>query len=149
MPKIEVISKKKGFHFESDINFPNSCRKSRRSLKNENSSLFSSHKFAPFKPKITVICKKVFSLNRGGYSNLRARGKNFQKLMLSKKKSFDLGLHIFLRNSWCSLKKKRSLLRIVFHTLNQRWANYGPRAKCGPPNVFCGPRPALVHKAHF
>ena len=43
----------------------------------------------------------------GGYSNLGARGKNFQKLMLSeKKKRFDFGLHIFLRNSWCPLKKK-------------------------------------------
>ena len=52
----------------------------------------------------------------GGYSNLGARGKNFQKLMLSeKKKRSDLGLHIFLPKSKCSLKKKkkRSSLRIV------------------------------------
>ena len=55
----------------------------------------------------------------GGYSNLGARGKNFQKLMLPKKKSFDFSLHIFLRNSWCPLKKrKRSslpfALRFIF-----------------------------------
>ena len=44
--------------------------------------------------------------NSGGYSNLGTRGKNFQKLMLSeKKKRSDLGLHIFLQNSWCPLKK--------------------------------------------
>ena len=43
----------------------------------------------------------------GGYSNLGARGKNFQKLMLSeKKKRSDLGLHIFLPKSRCFLKKK-------------------------------------------
>ena len=49
----------------------------------------------------------------GGYSNLGARGKNFQKLMLSeKKKRYDLGLRIFLPKSRCSLKKKkRSSLR--------------------------------------
>ena len=46
--------------------------------------------------------------NSGGYSNLGARGKNFQKLMLSeKKKRSDLGLHIFLPKSRCSLKKKK------------------------------------------
>ena len=46
----------------------------------------------------------------GGYSNLGARGKNFQKLMLSeKKKRSDLGLHIFLPKSKCSLKKKKGL----------------------------------------
>ena len=44
----------------------------------------------------------------GGYSNLGARGKNFQKLMLSeKKKRSDLGLHIFLPKSGCSRKKKK------------------------------------------
>ena len=42
----------------------------------------------------------------GGYSNLGARGKNFQKLMLSeKKKRSDLGFHIFLPKSKCSLKQ--------------------------------------------
>ena len=42
-----------------------------------------------------------------GYSNLGVRGKNFQKLMLSeKKKRSDLGSHIFLPKSRCSLKKK-------------------------------------------
>ena len=44
----------------------------------------------------------------GGYSNLGARGKNFQKFMLSeKKKRSDLGLDIFLPKSKCSLKKKK------------------------------------------
>ena len=43
-----------------------------------------------------------------GYSNLGARGKNFQKFMLSeKKKRSDLGLDIFLPKSKCSLKKKK------------------------------------------
>ena len=46
-------------------------------------------------------------LGCGGYSNLGTRGKNFQKLMLfNKKKSFDLGFHFLLQNSWCTLKKK-------------------------------------------
>ena len=46
----------------------------------------------------------------GGYSNLGARGKNFQKLMLSeKKKRSDLGLHIFLPKSVFSKKKKKGL----------------------------------------
>ena len=48
--------------------------------------------------------------NSGGYSNLGARGKNFQKFMLSeKKKRSDLGLDIFLPKSKCSLKKKKGL----------------------------------------
>ena len=52
--------------------------------------------------------KYLADMGSGGYSNLGARGKNFQKLMLSeKKKRSDLGLHIFLRNSWCPLKKKK------------------------------------------
>ena len=47
-------------------------------------------------------------ITSGGYSNLGARGKNFQKLMLSeKKKRSDLGLHIFLPKSKCSLKKRK------------------------------------------
>ena len=46
----------------------------------------------------------------GGYSNLGARGKNFQKFMLSeKKKRSDLGLDIFLPKSKCSLKKKKKV----------------------------------------
>ena len=37
----------------------------------------------------------------GGYSNSGARGKDFQKLMFSKKeKSFDLVLYFFLQKSW-------------------------------------------------
>ena len=36
-----------------------------------------------------------------------SRGKNFQILMSSKKKkSFDLGSHFFIQNSWSPLKKK-------------------------------------------
>ena len=47
-------------------------------------------------------------MTSGGYSNLGARGKNFQKFMLSeKKKRSDLGLDIFLPKSKCSLKKKK------------------------------------------
>ena len=64
----------------------------------------------------TKYCAGVLSLLRslegtmasGGYSNLGARGKNFQKFMLSeKKKKSDLGLDIFLPKSKCSLKKKK------------------------------------------
>ena len=56
-------------------------------------------------------------ITSGGYSNLRARGKNFQKLMLSeKKKRSDLGLHIFLPKSRCSPKKKKKGLH--FHLLS-------------------------------
>ena len=51
-------------------------------------------------------------IGSGGYSNVGARGKNFQKLMLSeKKKRSDLGLHIFLPKSRCSLKKKKKKKR--------------------------------------
>ena len=52
----------------------------------------------------------------GGYSNLGARGKNFQKFMLSeKKKRSDLGLDIFLPKSKCSLKKKKKRYSLQFH----------------------------------
>ena len=54
----------------------------------------------------------------GGYSNSGAQGRDFQKLMFSKKKkSFDLVFHFFLPKLRCSLKKK-SLPRIdlVFPT---------------------------------
>ena len=45
----------------------------------------------------------------GGYSNSGPRGKDFQKLMFSKKeKSFDLVFHFFLPESRWSLKKKSS-----------------------------------------
>ena len=56
------------------------------------------------------------SLDSGGHSNLEARGKNFQKLMLSeKKKRSDLGLHIFLPKSRCSLKKKKKRSSLRFY----------------------------------
>ena len=54
------------------------------------------------------IFGKLSRDNSGGYSNLGARGKNFQKLMLSeKKKRSDLGMHIFFPKSKCSPKKKK------------------------------------------
>ena len=58
------------------------------------------------KHKKKTCCIKIVPTS-GGYSNLGARGKNFQKFMLSeKKKRSDLGLDIFLPKSKCSLKKK-------------------------------------------
>ena len=64
---------------------------------------------------IAEVYLRDIRMSSGGYSNLGARGKNFQKLMLSEKKNrSDLGLHIFLLKSRYSLKKKkRSSLR--FH----------------------------------
>ena len=64
----------------------------------------------------TYISIRYVNTCSGGYSNLRAQGKNFQKLMLSeKKKRSDLGLHIFLRNSWCPLKKKGLHFDFIFY----------------------------------
>ena len=77
---------------------------------------------------ITVVLKLFFVVtplqkfaelathqSSGGYSNLGARGKNFQKFMLSeKKKRSDLGLDIFLPKSKCSLKKKKKGLHFNF-----------------------------------
>ena len=55
----------------------------------------------------------MYPLSSGGYSNLGARGKNFQKFMLSeKKKRSDLGLDIFLPKSKCSLKKKKKKKKV-------------------------------------
>ena len=55
-----------------------------------------------------LLNASYFITASGGYSNLGTRGKNFKKLMLSeKKKRSDLGLHIFLPKSKCSLKKKK------------------------------------------
>ena len=60
------------------------------------------------KPNDLDILSRVVLIHSGGYSNLGARGKNFQKFMLSeKKKRSDLGLDIFLPKSKCSLKKKK------------------------------------------
>ena len=64
----------------------------------------------------------------GGYSNLGARGKNFQKLMLPKKKSFDFGLHIFLRNSWCPLKKRKKK-DLHFHLLSDLFLSQNQSSK--------------------
>ena len=83
-------------------------------------------------------------MHNGGYSNLRARGKNFQELMLSeKKKRSDLGLHIFLRKSKCFPKKKKkvfpsiSSLISLFFTQNQ-----GVLQK---KKVFTQNRPLIKH----
>ena len=66
-------------------------------------------------------------MTSGEYSNLGARGKNFQKLMLSeKKKRSDLGLHIFLPKSRCSLKKKKGL---HFHLLSV-FPIFVPKSRC-------------------
>ena len=66
----------------------------------------------------------------GGYSNLGARGKNFQKLMLSeKKKRSDLGLHIFLPKSKCSLKKKKKGLHFNFIS---NFPIFLPKSRCSP-----------------
>ena len=65
--------------------------------------MLSQHRFSSSRTPDLVV--HVVS---GGYSNLGARGKNFQKFMLSeKKKRSDLGLDIFLPKSKCSLKKKK------------------------------------------
>ena len=65
--------------------------------------------------------KKVFTIC--GYSNLRARGKNFQIFMFSKKKSFDLGFQFFSPKVMVSSKKKVftliSSVIFLFSTQNQ------------------------------
>ena len=66
----------------------------------------------------------------GGYSNLGARGKNFQKFMLSeKKKRSDLGLDIFLPKSKCSLKKKKKGLHFNF---TSNFPIFLPKSRCSP-----------------
>ena len=68
-------------------------------------------------------------ISSGGYSNLGARGKNFQKLMLSeKKKRSDLGLHIFFPKSKCSLKKKKGL---HFNFISN-FPIFLPKSRCSP-----------------
>ena len=69
-------------------------------------------------------------MHNGGYSNLRARGKNFQELMLSeKKKRSDLGLHIFLRKSKCFPKKKKKGLPLNFIS---DFPIFHPKSRCSP-----------------
>ena len=64
MPKIKMISeKKKVFTLNQVQIFPIHAENQGDLYKKEKSSLYSSQKFSPFKPKITVICKKVFPLN--------------------------------------------------------------------------------------
>ena len=68
------------------------------------------HNFCLSRDFSLYIRIKHVCISSGGYSNLGARGKNFQKFMLSeKKKRSDLGLDIFLPKSKCSLKKKKGL----------------------------------------
>ena len=63
-------------------------------------------------------------MDSGEYSNLGARGKDFQKLMLSKKKSFDFVLQFFLQKSWCSPKKKRFSIQF-----DLRFPYFAPKIK--------------------
>ena len=91
----------------------------------------------------------------GGYSNLGARGKNFQKLMLSeKKKRSDLGLHIFLPKSKCSLKKKKKGLHSESSSEQTSAANPklymlfsrgGPQKKGGPEVTASFASPNIHH----
>ena len=57
--------------------------------------------------------KKKACTVSGGFSNLGARGKNFQKLMLSKKKELRSWLPLFSPKLMVASKKKRSPLQ--FH----------------------------------
>ena len=62
---------------------------------------------------LNILLSRSIIRSSGGYSNLGARGKNFQKFMLSeKKKRSDLGLDIFLPKSKCSLKKKKKKKKV-------------------------------------
>ena len=83
-------------------------------------------------------------MTSGGYSNLGARGKNFQKLMLSEKKNrSDLGLHIFLPKSRCSLKKKKGL----YFDFISDFPIFLPKSRCSPKKkkVFTQNRPLNKH----
>ena len=59
------------------------------------------HNGANYKFKYIQWAKNYMYMQCGycGYSNSGARGKDFQKLMFSKKKSFDLVFHFFLPKS--------------------------------------------------
>ena len=120
-----MFSKKKGLHLESISDSAIFPQKSRCSLNQCSSNFFHRD------PLCTAS---------GGYSNLGARGKNFQKLMLSeKKKRSGFGLAyfspktkvfskkkkkvftsisdfpIFLPKPRCSLKKKKKRSSLRFH----------------------------------
>ena len=87
----------------------------------------------------------------GGYSNLGARGKNFQKFMLSeKKKRSDLGLDIFLPKSKCSLKKKKKGLHFNF---TSNFPIFLPKSRCSPKKkkkkVFTPNRPLSESKTVY
>ena len=86
----------------------------------------------------------IIIIGSGGYSNLGARGKNFQKLMLSeKKKRSDLGLHIFLAKSKCSLKKKKKVFTSISSLISLFFSqNQGVLQK---KKVFTPNRPLSKH----
>ena len=97
------------------------------------------------KYRILLMYLKICTTS-GGYSNSGARGKNFQKLMLSEKKNrSDLGLHIFLPKSRCSLKKKKKGLHFDFIS---DFPIFLPKSRCSPKkkkNVFTQNRPLNKH----
>ena len=85
----------------------------------------------------------------GGYSNLGARGKNFQKLMLSeKKRRSDLDLHIFLPKSKCSLKKKKKKKGLHYDFISN-FPIFLPKSRCSlkkkKKKVFTPNRPLSKH----
>ena len=87
----------------------------------------------------------------GGYSNLGARGKNFQKFMLSeKKKRSDLGLDIFLPKSKCSLKKKKRVFTSISPLISLFFfQNQGVLQKKKKKKVFAPNRPLSESKTVY
>ena len=90
----------------------------------------------------------------GGYSNLGARGKNFQKFMLSeKKKRSDLGLDIFLPKSKCSLKKKKKKKKGLHFNFISDFPLFLPKSRYPPKKkkkkVFTPNRPLSESKTVY
>ena len=100
--------------------------------------------------RLCLFGKITFLSSSGGYSNLGARGKNFQKFMLSeKKKRSDLGLDIFLPKSKCSLKKKKKGLHFNFISDSPLFlpkSRYPPKKK---KKVFTPNRPLSESKTVY
>ena len=94
---------KKGLHLESIFDSASFSRTSRCSLNQCSSNFFHRD------PLCTAS---------GGYSNLGARGKNFQKLMLSeKKKRSGFGLAYFSPKTKVFSKKKKKKVFISISSL--------------------------------